>query len=168
MTWARSDCQSLLGRKVLDLYDEFKAVVSALTERGIDYAVCGGIAMAVYNLPRATIDIDLLINTDDLDKAKSAVRELGYTVEANPMTFAKGAIEIRRFSKLDPDAGDMLMLDFLLVTPQIAQIWNSRARIEWEDGSLWVVSREGLISLKSLRNSSQDIADIERLQEKLS
>jgi hypothetical protein len=150
---------------VLDLFDEFKAVISVLTERGVEYAVCGAIAMAVYNLPRATVDIDLLIKPDDFDKAKSAVGVLGYGIEANPMTFAKGAIEIRRLSKLDPDIGDMLMLDFLLVTPQIAPVWDSRSKIEWEEGSLCVVSREGLISLKSLRNSSQDIADIDRLQE---
>lgn len=150
---------------MLDLYEEFKAIVSTLTERRVDYAVCGGIAMAVYNLPRATVDIDLLIRPDDKDAAKEAVRELGYTIEANPMTFAKGAIEIRRFSKLDPDAGDVLMIDFLLVTPQIADIWKSRAEIEWEEGRLCVVSREALISLKSLRGSSQDIADIERLRE---
>jgi len=48
---------------LLDLYDEFKAIISALVERAIDYAVCGGLAMAVYGVPRATIDIDFLILT---------------------------------------------------------------------------------------------------------
>jgi hypothetical protein len=32
-------------------------------------------------------------------------------------------------------------------------------------GTLWVVSLEGLIMLKSLRGSSQDLADIDRLKE---
>ena len=34
---------------------------------------------------------------------------------------------------------------------------------EWEGGRLSVVSRDGLIELKQLRNSGQDIADIEAL-----
>jgi putative nucleotidyltransferase-like protein len=64
---------------VLDLYEEFKSIVSALEEQGIDYAVCGGLAMAVHGLPRATVDIDLLILAEHLEKAKTVVRKLGYT-----------------------------------------------------------------------------------------
>ena len=133
---------------MLDLYDEFKGVIAALNEGGIDYAVCGGLAMAVYGFPRATV-----------------VHPLGYTIEAQPMTFAKGAVEIRRLSKLDPDAGDLLMLDCLLVTPQIEEIWDSRTESEWEDGTLPIVSREGLIALKLLRANLQDMQDIAQLKD---
>lgn len=150
---------------MFDLYDEFKAIIAALNEREIDYAVCGGLAMAVYGLARATVDIDLLIAADDFERVKQAVHPLGYTIEAIPMTFAKGAVEIRRLSKIDPDSGDLLMLDCLLVTPQIEGAWHSRTVSEWEDGTLCVVSREGLIALKSLRANVQDIEDIRRLKE---
>ena len=73
---------------MFDLYEEFKSIVSALEEHGIDYAVCGGLAMAVHGLPRATVDIDLLILAERLEDAKSVVRSLGYTIEAQPMTFS--------------------------------------------------------------------------------
>jgi hypothetical protein len=39
---------------MLDLYDEFKAIIATLNQCEIDYAVCGGLAMAVYGLARAT------------------------------------------------------------------------------------------------------------------
>ena len=65
---------------MFDLYEEFKSIVSALEERGIDYAVCGGLAMAVHGLPRATVDIDLLILAESLEEAKAVVRSLGYTI----------------------------------------------------------------------------------------
>src|SRR5436305_8708909 len=129
---------------MLDLYDEFKAIITALNEREIDYAVCGGLAMAVYGLARATVDIDLLIAANDFERVKKAVHPLGYTIEALPMTFAKGAVEIRRLSKFDTDSGDWLMLDCLLVTPQIEGAWNSRTESAWEDGTLRIVSRDGL------------------------
>lgn len=150
---------------MFDLYEEFKSIVSALEERGIDYAVCGGLAMAVHGLPRATIDIDLLILPAQLEEAKRTARSLGFTIEAFPMTFAKGAVEIRRLSKIDPDTGIVLSLDMLLVTPQIVDIWQSRGEVEWESGRLMVVSRRGLIALKSERSSLQDLADIQRLKE---
>lgn len=150
---------------MLELYDEFKAIITALNERGIDYAVCGGLAMAVYGLARATVDIDLLIPAAQFADVKTLVSALGYTIEANPMTLAKGAVEIRRLSKLDAEMGIVLSLDLLLVTPQVEDVWKSRTRVDWEIESLPVVSREGLIALKSLRGSGQDLDDIKRLQE---
>ena len=150
---------------MFDLYEEFNSIVAALEEHGIDYAVCGGLAMAVHGLPRATVDIDLLILAERLEEARSVVRSLGYTIEAQPMTFHKGAIEIRRLSKIDPSDGDLLMVDFLLVTPAVEAVWNNRIRVASPKGSVSVVSREGLIALKSFRRSAQDMADIERLKE---
>jgi hypothetical protein len=38
--------------------------------------------------------------------------------------------------------------------------------MQWEEGRLWVVSREGLIYLKSLRGSGQDLDDIQKLKER--
>jgi hypothetical protein len=135
---------------LLDLYDEFKVLISALTLRKIDYALCGGLAMAVHGIQRATVDIDLLIPTTALDKAKDVARDLGFTAEALPMTFSGKAVEIHRTSKIDPDSGDVLMIDFLLVTPQIMNAWKTKTEVEWENGKLWVVSREGLIELYRL------------------
>lgn len=150
---------------MFDLYEEFKSIVSALEEQGIDYAVCGGLAMAVHGAPRATVDIDLLVLAESLELAKGLARNLGYTIEAFPMTFSKGAVEIRRVSKIDRETGIVLSLDMLLVTPEIVEIWQSRTRVAWESRSFWVVSRLGLMALKSLRSSAQDLADIERLKE---
>src|SRR5205807_4375356 len=130
---------------MLDLYEEFKTLISSLDEHGVDYAVCGGLAMAVWGAPRATVDIDLLILTEALEEAKAAARGLGFTIEALPMTVGGGAIEIRRLSKIDSETGIVLPLDFLLVSPEILDIWDSRVRVAWEAASLWTVSRRGLI-----------------------
>ena len=150
---------------MFDLYEEFKSIISALEEHGIDYAVCGGLAMAVHGLPRATVDIDLLILDESLEATKGLARTLGYNIEAMAMTFSRGAVEIRRVSKIDRETGIVLSLDMLLVTPEIVEIWQSRTRVAWESGSFWTVSRGGLMALKSLRSSAQDLADIERLKE---
>lgn len=149
---------------MLDLYDELVAVVAALERDGIPYALCGGIAMAIWSLPRATVDIDILIERSALDRALAAVEPLGYVVKAFPMSFAAGAIDIRRVSKFDPDGGDVMMLDFLLVTPPLDDVWQSRQRVEWEQGAMSVVSREGLIHLKSFRGAGRDADDIARLR----
>ena len=149
---------------MLSLYDELKGLTLALTASGIEYAVCGGLAMAIHTLPRATVDMDLLVLTDDLDQVLQIARARGYTLSAKPMTFAQGKVEMHRVSKLDPDIGDVLILDLLMVTPELRPVWEDRQEILWEGETLQVVSREGLIALKTLRLSGQDIDDIKRLR----
>lgn len=148
-----------------DLYEELKTIVARLGEGKIDYALCGGLALALHGIPRATVDIDLLIQKESLEQVQALVRGLGYIIKAEPMTFAKGAIEIHRFSKKDEETGYWLPLDLLLLTPRIERVWESRQEMQWEEGRLWVVSREGLIYLKSLRGSGQDLDDIQKLKE---
>lgn len=150
---------------MLDLFDEFKGLIVALEAERLDYALCGGLAMAVHALPRATIDIDLLVEASALAKVKAIARLRGYTHEADPMSFRGGEVEIRRLSKIDADSGDTLSLDLLLVTPATTSAWETREALAWEHGAVKVVSRAGLIALKSLRGSGQDLDDIKMLEE---
>jgi hypothetical protein len=122
---------------VLDLYEELKALVARLTERDLDFALCGGLAMAVHSLPRATIDIDLLVPSDALEAVRSVLRNLGYRIETLPMRLAGGAVQIRHLSKADPDSGDLLTVDLLLVTPPS----RSRGRRGYRSSGSTVVSR---------------------------
>ena len=150
---------------MMDLTGELKHLLRLFQERDIDYALCGGLALAVHGVVRATIDIDLLILTDDLDRALEAAKKAGFSFSAGPMSFAEGKVLIRRVTKVDPDSGDHLPLDLLLVTEPLRAIWNDRTTISWEDLELTVLTKQGLIALKTLRLSPQDLEDIKRLQE---
>ena len=150
---------------MLDLYEELRALVGRLNEANINYALCGGLALALYGIPRATVDIDILIEKEYLDQVQTLTRGLGYIIKDEPMNFVQGGIEIHRVSKKDIETGYWLSLDFLLVTPLIQKVWDSRKEVEWEEGKIRVVSREGLLYLKSLRGSGQDLDDIQKLKE---
>src|SRR5436190_23804209 len=127
---------------MLDLYEELRKLIAALDSNEIDYALCGGIAMAIYDRPRATVDIDLLIRAESLDLVREIAKELEYTIRGLDMTFANEAIEIRRVSKIDKETGIVLSLDMLLITPEIQPTWDSRVQANWEGGKLSVVSRD--------------------------
>jgi hypothetical protein len=150
---------------VFDLEQELDQIRTVLDAQHIEYALCGGLAMAVHGAPRATIDIDLLINGEDVEHVENAAAPLGFRIKATPMTFSGGAIKIRRVSKIDPVDGEVLMLDLLLVTPQVASSWETREQRMWSGRPLTVVSKEGLVTLKVFRSSDQDRADIARLRE---
>ena len=148
----------------MDLFDELKAILARLESEGVDYALCGGLAMAVYAFPRSTLDIDLMIDQADINKVKSIAQDLGYSIDAGLMKFSNGDVQIYRVTKIDQESGEPLVLDLLLVTEKLKDVWSSRTRVEWEQGVLSVVSPEGLIKLKSMRKSGQDEDDIKLLK----
>ncbi|HWN10620.1 MAG TPA: hypothetical protein VNO50_15380 [Pyrinomonadaceae bacterium] len=148
---------------MIDILDELRRLVAMLDEHGIDYALCGGMAMGVHGLARTTIDIDLLITSDSLSKVYSLAGSLGCNVRGKEMSFANGTVESSRVSKIDPEDAELLSLDLLLVTPATRPAWESRLTAEWEGGKLSVVSAGGLVDLKRLRGSDQDLVDIKAL-----
>src|SRR5262249_15577094 len=144
------------------LFDELKALLKALQRGRIDYALCGGLALAVHGKPRATVDIDILIQPADEEKVRSVADKLGFNLPAAAMNFAEGKIKIRRVSKMIPKyAGDVLTLDMLLVTPAIESVWKQREVREWEGGEVCVLSRQGLIQMKTISARPNDLRDIE-------
>jgi hypothetical protein len=148
----------------MDLLEELKSLALKLDQKGIDYALCGGLAIAIYAKPRATLDIDIMVAPDVLLETEAAAQELGFAMRAMPMEFKGGAVKVRRLTKIDKDSGEHLVLDLLIVTPETKKAWDDRRIIEWEGGPLKVVSPQGLILLKSLRGSGQDQDDIEYLR----
>ncbi len=150
---------------MLDLVEEFRVLVHALEAARVGFAVCGGLAVAIHARPRATLDVDLLLPEDQLEAAKRIARGLGYGIEAGPLVFREGAVVIHRLSKPDPETGALLSLDLLVVTPALAPVWATRERVEWTHGGVPVVSRSGLVAMKRLRGSGQDMDDIRSLED---
>ena len=68
-----------------------------------------------------------------------------------------------RFTKLIDT--QPLMLDVLLVGPAQARVWDDRLSTAFEGGVIRVVSRQGLVTLKSAAARPQDLADLQRLAE---
>jgi len=148
------------------LIDELSNIISALNENGVEYAVCGGLSMAIHGFARATLDIDILIRAESLEKAYEIATENGFDIRGLDISFKESkesAVEIRRISKID-DTGEVLSLDFMLVTPQIEDVWSTREEIDFLGNKLSVVSRTGLIKMKTLAGRPQDLADIEKLK----
>ncbi len=146
----------------MDFFVELKSLTDALNANSVPYALCGGVALAIHGVPRATQDIDLLVLPADLDRFREVARQCGFTLESFPMDFASG-ITIQRLTKLIQ--GQPLMLDILLVGPSLQGAWEGRQAAEIEAGQVVVVSREDLISLKLAAGRPQDLVDVQRLRE---
>ena len=146
----------------MNLTEEFAALVDALEREGAPYAVVGALAVAVHGAPRATTDIDLLVQPANLDRIREIAQRVGFTLEALPIRFRDG-MELRRLTKVRD--GEHLTLDLLLVDATLLPVWESREKIRTEAGEIWVVSRDALIQMKVAAGRPQDIFDVQRLQE---
>jgi hypothetical protein len=144
------------------LIDELKNLAEQFDLAQVEYAVCGGLSMAIHGFPRATMDIDLLIRPESLEQAYDVAARLGFDIRGLDLSFKERAIEIRRVSKVVGE--DVLPLDLLLVTPQVEDIWSSREAVNFLGTTLSVVSRDGLIKMKALADRPQDRADIHRIE----
>ena len=149
-----------------DLIDELAGVIAAMDTAAIPYAVCGGLALGILGYPRATIDIDLLIAPEDVDRAKAAVREVGFDVPARQMVFGLRTgkrREVQRVSKLDAD-GTLLTIDLLFAGEELVDVFQTRMQVPWRGKSIWVVTREGLATMKRLAGRPRDLADLAILE----
>src|ERR1043165_6801564 len=100
----------------MNLVQELLGLVDALNASGVDYAVCGGIALAIHGHPRYTKDIDLLVLPSDLERLRAAARSSGFTLEGSTLTFAANTPGQRELSRLTKTEGaEFVTLDLLHV-----------------------------------------------------
>lgn len=118
-----------------NLFEEFRAIAAALGAARVPYAICGGIAMSIH---------DSLL----------------------PCGFVRREGDVAMLTKIAPGDPEVLVVDVIEVrTGATERAWQTRINTEWEGHSVTVVSRAGLIGLKRLRGSPQNIADIALLEE---
>jgi hypothetical protein len=149
----------------MNLVDELHAIVGALVRSGVQYAVCGGVAVTAYGATRSTKDIDVLVAPADLPRALEAVQPLGYALAALPLVFDEGTDKerhVQRVSKIEK--GEHLVLDFLMATASLARFLDDRVEVTLPQGPLVLVSRDALLRMKRLAGRPQDLADLYRLE----
>lgn len=148
----------------IDLYQELLLLTDAVTKAGIPYALCGGLAVAIYGYPRFTKDIDVLLLPEDESRLVEVARGIGYILTGGRMPISDGNVtdwEIARISKVV--GSEILVLDMLLVGRSIQSVWDTRELIEWQGRQLAIVSRSGLKQLKQIAGRKQDLLDLEQL-----
>ena len=149
----------------MELIDELVKLIVVLNQAKISYALCGGLAMAVHGHPRATLDIDLLIPEAELAKTLEVAKTIGFIIPSGRMPFkAKTplAMDIWRVSKAK--GSWLISLDLIVVSPGLQEVWVSRISGKVGDVDCSVVSRDGLIRMKTIAGRHRDLDDIETLR----
>ncbi|MBA3456971.1 MAG: hypothetical protein H0T42_28030 [Deltaproteobacteria bacterium] len=151
----------------MDLIAELESLVDALDREGVEYALCGGLALGLHGHPRATMDIDLLVRPEQLADAIRVARGNGFDLPARKMVFGlRTGIprEVQRVSKVDPHSNDLMPLDLLLVNAELEAVWRSRMAFDVGGHRMIVVSRDGLATMKRIAGRPQDLVDLAKLE----
>jgi hypothetical protein len=154
----------------------YERVFRVLEEKGVRYAVAGGVALVLHGVVRFTADLDLLVDLDrkNLERFLLVMQELGYRPR-NPVHAAdlldpakrqewKREKSMQVFSFVDP-AQPMSLIDVFLEEPMpFPEISAAIVRMTAKGTTIPVVSVEHLKRLKRLAARPQDLADIEALE----
>jgi hypothetical protein len=147
------------GPILIDLAVE---VVLALNRSGIAYALCGGLAVANYGIPRATKDIDIVIGSSaEIEIADTVLRPLGWFKTGDSMEFPDKMTLHRRLKTVGKEC---MMLDMLVPAPDDTLLAD-RVRGDVFGAAGWLVSKPVLRLMKRRAGRPQDLADLHQLGE---
>lgn len=149
----------------MQLLDELQRVVLAFNKAGIEYVVCGGVAMAILGRPRMTVDIDLLVAAKQVPEAIQLAEKTGFTDHAGWNEFRPDKLGPNRLYRLNKSEGeDFLTLDLLELTEQRRVLLAGKQIFEFRGTRLPTISRASLIQMKSLTGRKKDQLDIDLLE----
>ncbi|WP_297854242.1 nucleotidyltransferase [Meiothermus sp.] len=136
---------------------------ASLNAHEVKYLVIGGIAAVLYGVPRATLDLDILIEaTHD-----NAARLLDALAKAN-ITSANLTSPKEILSNDVTVFKDRIRLDVQTNTPGLdfEAAWERRNLMQYQGQPFYVVSLEDLIASKVAAGRPKDLEDVEALRPK--
>jgi hypothetical protein len=95
----------------VDVYSELRALVELFARESIDYAVCGGLAVAFHGYARFTEDIDVLVQGDDIDRITKAIEGIGFLDSSGEIPI--GGNKLHRVLKIE--GTEYLVLDLMVM-----------------------------------------------------
>jgi hypothetical protein len=138
-----------------------KDVFSSLQRHNVRYIVIGGIAAVLHGVPRATFDLDILIDAD-FDNAKNLLdalldARLGTAALTTPDELLSQEITIFK---------DRVRIDVQTFTPglKFEEAWARRETMEYRKQEFYVASREDLIASKRASGRPVDLEDVRLLE----
>jgi hypothetical protein len=143
------------------MLNRLKDVFRSLHEHEVRYVVLGGIATVLHGVPRATFDLDLLIEAtpENAQRLLDALLDAG--IGTAELTDSSSVLrnEITVFN-------DHVRVDVQTSTPGLTfdDAWQGRATMEYEGQELYVVSRADLIASKRASGRPVDLEDARLLE----
>ena len=144
------------------MLNRLKDVFKSFQKHDLHYVVIGGVASVLYGVPRATFDMDILIEptVENAQKLLAALEEAGFGTAT--ITNAQDIIahEITIFN-------DRIRIDVQTRTPGVSfkDAWLHRKTMTYQGQDFFILSKEDLINTKRAAGREIDLKDVNLLEE---
>lgn len=143
------------------MLNRLKDVFKSFQQHEVKYVVIGGIAAVLYGVPRATFDLDILIEATPKNTRKLLDALLDAGIGTASLTNAEEVLsnELTIFK-------DRVRIDVQTSTPGLLfkDAWNRRKIMEYKGQSFFVASRKDIISSKRAAGRDIDLEDVRLLE----
>lgn len=143
------------------MLNRLKSVFESFQKHEVKYLVIGGIASILYGVPRATFDLDILIEStpDNVQRLLDSLSDAGLGTAS--LTDVKEVLsnEITVFK-------DWVRIDVQTVTPGLnfQEAWKRRETMTFQGQTFYVASKKDLISSKRASGRDIDLEDVRLLE----
>jgi hypothetical protein len=140
--------------------NRLKEVFASFQNHKVKYLVIGGIAAVLHGVPRATFDLDILIEATPVNAQRLLEAMLETKMGTAALITADELVrhEITIFR-------DRVRIDVQTSTPGLvfAEAWKNRNTMEYQGQKLFVVSKQDLVASKKAAGRSVDLEDVRLL-----
>ena len=143
------------------MLNRLTGVFESFQRHDVRYLVVGGIAAVLYGVPRATFDLDILIEPtpDNAKRLLDALLDAGLGTASLTNVRELLSNEITVFK-------DWVRIDVLTATPGLhfQEAWEERETMVFQGQIFYVVSKKDLISSKKALGRDVDLEDVRLLE----
>lgn len=143
------------------MLNRLKDVFRSFQKHDVHYVVIGGVASVLYGVPRATFDMDILIepNIENAQRLLTALEEAGFGTATITNSQDIIAHEITIFN-------DRVRIDVQTRTPGVSfkNAWLRRKTITYQGQDFFILSKEDLINTKRASGREVDLKDVSLLE----
>ncbi len=146
----------------MELHPDFRDLLAEFADENVEFMVIGGYAVAHYDRPRYTKDIDLWVGqtASNLEAASRALEKFGAPVHV------LSAFRTAREDEIVWLGTPPLRIDFLQSLPglKFEEAWPRRNIVKWGDMNVPVIGLDDLIAAKRSAGREQDVLDVANLE----
>jgi hypothetical protein len=143
------------------MLNRLKDVFASFQKHDVRYVVIGGVAASLHGVPRATFDLDLLMEPTPANARRllDALLEAGLGTAALTTEQELLSNEITVFK-------DKVRIDVQTSTPGLSfqRAWDNRETMKYQNQSFYVASKSDLIASKRAASRDIDIEDVKLLE----
>jgi hypothetical protein len=143
------------------MLNRLQEVFASFQKHDVRYVVIGGVAAVLYGVPRATFDLDILIEAepDNARRLLAALIDAGLGTAHLITSEELLAQEITVFK-------DRVRIDVQTSTPglKFSEAWRRRVLMKFQNQEFYVVDRQDLIASKRAAARKVDLEDVRILE----